>query len=326
MKRILSLCVLAACAEHAPLGPTSGGSNLGANPLPSSPAPDGLATFRSIYEHILSKRCALPTCHGGSFEPDLGTAAGAYDGLVNAPAFARPHVLRVRAGDPQKSFLLERLTAQAPLPRMPFNLPPLAPEEIARIRDWIAAGALFDEGGPAPVLPNFLPEPPEALVYRGEERIDSPPPAVVHVGETVSFWTTPDDFESAESCSLPHDGNLCVPWAAFGLFDAQFRGLCVESPFEAGVMTPYQIALYDPAGYATGSGSRQSGWHADIAFPAQAFFAPLAADSSCDMSRAEMVPLAGLTLNLAPIFPEDASAMPRYAYQVQTGHVRVVAP
>jgi hypothetical protein len=323
MRRGIWLALLCACSTPGPIVPAGGGDPAALAPIPSAPAPAGLATFRSLYEHVLARRCAIPSCHGGSFEPSLGSATGAYDALVHAPAAARPRTLRVVAGDPDRSYLLERLTQDGPLPRMPFNFPPLPDEEIALVRDWVASGALFDIEGPAPARPNFPPETPEPFVYRGEERIDDPPPAGVRVGEGFALWTTPRDFESAESCTLPHEGDRCVPWVAFAFFDADYRGLCTQpSPVESGATVPYHFAVWDADGRIEG-GARQPGWRADVALPAEGPFAPVADGARCDMTQAETRPLAGRTLHLLVVFPEDAGRSPRYSLRVEEGHLRV---
>jgi hypothetical protein len=317
----------AACGNDlSPLPPSPPVVRDDAALIPSRSAPAGVASFRSLYEHVIARSCALPTCHGGAFEPYLGSAVGAYDSLVNAPAVGKPRTYRVRPGEPEASYLIERLTQDAPLPRMPFNLRELPDATIELFRRWIRSGAFFDDEGPVPALPNFFPERPEVFVYRGAERIDEAGPARVRVAEEFALWSTPRDFESVESCALPHDGEACVPWLAFALFDAQLNGLCVPSPFEPNVLTPYQFAQWDAAGRAVEGAAPLPAWRADVTLPAQATFAPVIDGYRCDESRAETRAVAGVTLHVMPAFPEDASRAPRYAFRVFESLLRVDGP
>ena len=320
---------LTACSATPPLAPPAVVVDVLEAPIPSSSAPAGLPTFRSIYENVLSKRCANASCHGGSFEPYLGSASGAYDSLVNAPASGRPHAARVVAGDPAKSYLIERLTLEAPQPRMPFNLKPLPDETTAQIRDWIAAGALFEPGGEAPALPNFPGEPPTVAVYRGDVRIDEVPPATVRIGETLTFWAIPHDFESAESCTLPHQGVACVPWVNVAIIDASsteetgLRGLCVESPWDPTIQTPYRHLQWDAIGQPLPSGGRIPAWGGEVVLPTEGTFAPILEGYRCDLSRGETRALAGMRLTLFPVYPEDSSDHPRYIDHKQDSHLVV---
>ena len=68
--------------------------------------------------------------------------------LVNQPTSQAPNVpptVRVLPGDPAGSYIIQKISANAPIKvgrRMPLDGPPfLSTSEILIIRDWIAAGA-----------------------------------------------------------------------------------------------------------------------------------------------------------------------------------------
>jgi hypothetical protein len=116
-----------------------------------APAPDGGGGFAAVLA-IFAGRCVIchdPTKQGLPTYPQLPlTAADAYAALVGHPADEACGGTRVVAGDPQASYLLQKLTHDTPCEglRMPRSFegpiaPPLPPDQIATITAWIAAGA-----------------------------------------------------------------------------------------------------------------------------------------------------------------------------------------
>ncbi len=103
------------------------------------------ATFADIQSKVLSVNCATSGCHSGPSAPlGLDLAQGkAFDLLVNVPSVQQDQILRVSPGDPDNSYLVQKLegTAVSGL-QMPRNQPALPVETIQAIRDWIAQGAL----------------------------------------------------------------------------------------------------------------------------------------------------------------------------------------
>jgi hypothetical protein len=141
MKRVngLTLClcsVLGACAGD--------GEGLDQNGRPQG-EDDGTLTadFESIQRNVLTPICT--TCHAGAAAP-LGLrldADSSYALLVNAPSVEVPSLLRVQPGNPDLSYLVQKIEGTAAVGgRMPLNGPPLPPASIAVIRQWIANGAL----------------------------------------------------------------------------------------------------------------------------------------------------------------------------------------
>jgi polyvinyl alcohol dehydrogenase (cytochrome) len=108
----------------------------------------GVATFTSIYNDIFVARgCNTTSCHGSNLgELDMSTRDVAYSNLVGAPAAGPPcgasGLARVSPGDPA-SLLLDKVSSQPPVCGDP--MPPtgrLSDDEIARIQQWIADGAI----------------------------------------------------------------------------------------------------------------------------------------------------------------------------------------
>ncbi|MDX5325601.1 MAG: hypothetical protein LPK80_04995 [Bacteroidota bacterium] len=120
------------------------------------------ATIQSLHQHIFSLKCANPTCHDGTFEPDFRTIESTYNSLVYVPVTKNDTLgtftYRVLPGDHENSWIHERLTTNDPsLGRMPLYAPKLQYYELQAIIDWIDGGAK-DKFGDLPVYPNTLPE------------------------------------------------------------------------------------------------------------------------------------------------------------------------
>ena len=127
--------LLAACAGD--------GDGLDENGRPIEGSEDILLPeFSSIQSKVFTPICTA--CHAGSAAP-LGLrleADAAYAMLVNAPSVEVPGLLRVAPGNPDASYLIQKLEGTATVGgRMPLNGPPLPPETIAVIRQWIIDGA-----------------------------------------------------------------------------------------------------------------------------------------------------------------------------------------
>ncbi|MCE2439110.1 MAG: hypothetical protein J4F39_06765 [Candidatus Latescibacteria bacterium] len=112
----------------------------------------GRSTFEAIQDHIFNESCISSSCHssswaaaGLSLEPDV-----TYDQLVGrVPQNAKAReegMLLVKEGDPQKSFLMTKLTGSGVGygDRMPRSYSSLSGVAIDAIRAWIAAGAPRD--------------------------------------------------------------------------------------------------------------------------------------------------------------------------------------
>ena len=121
---------------------------LTACPAPPASEPADDPTYELVATRVLSN-CTTRSCHGsgGGKGGLVLTPDQAYAQLVGVPAAneaARAKgKLRVAPGNPEASFLYQKLTSPAPDEgaRMPYTGPPLAAEDLALVRRWIAAGA-----------------------------------------------------------------------------------------------------------------------------------------------------------------------------------------
>ena len=118
----------------------------------AGPTPDLQATFSSIQRDILNAedsagRLACTSCHNPQGAPINGglnlAGAGAYNALVNVPSTGKRGAIRVIPGDPDESYLIQKLEGAPGIEgvRMPFTPPYLTTGQIAIIRRWIELGA-----------------------------------------------------------------------------------------------------------------------------------------------------------------------------------------
>ena len=103
----------------------------------------GSGEFRAIEEEIFVTRCLGKGCHSGLHPAgELNLSKGeAYGELVAVPSQRRPERLRVAPGDPDASYLVQRLSPEGDTPRMPMMAQALTSAEVERIRAWIRDGA-----------------------------------------------------------------------------------------------------------------------------------------------------------------------------------------
>jgi hypothetical protein len=122
----------------------------------AGPTPNLTPTFSSIQRDIFeaadsSGRPSCSSCHnpnGGAFRQvglDMSTA-GSYDSLVGVTSRQKPGVLRVAAGDPANSYLIQKLEGRNDIigGQMPNRGPYLTDGQISIIKRWIELGARRD--------------------------------------------------------------------------------------------------------------------------------------------------------------------------------------
>jgi len=131
--RAVALLALCGCAD----GGADGGSAT-------------LSTFERIQTQVFDVSCSSDSCHSsvGQTGGLVLEAGHSYEALMNTPPtnpIAYEHGwMRVMPGDPDRSFLLAKLTdslAAGEGASMPWNAAPLDAGTIEVIRAWIAAGA-----------------------------------------------------------------------------------------------------------------------------------------------------------------------------------------
>ena len=139
--RLQNLTALAAACVCAAIAPADGSRALAAEPV----------SFRSQVAPILIKSCIA--CHGpknakGNYRLDSFALAVGSGGASSA-AFV--------AGDVEGSEAFRRITSDDPEERMPLDADPLTADEIELVRQWIAAGTLFDGSNPKAALASIVP-------------------------------------------------------------------------------------------------------------------------------------------------------------------------
>jgi hypothetical protein len=134
-------CALGACAGN--------GDGLDENGRPLEEDSGTLQpTFQSIQDRVFTPVCT--GCHAGAAAP-LGLRldeGSSYALLVNASSVEVPALLRVQPGNPDASYLIQKLEGTAAVgSRMTLNAPPVPASTIAVIRQWISDGAQSNSAG-----------------------------------------------------------------------------------------------------------------------------------------------------------------------------------
>ena len=105
----------------------------------------GGVTFAQIQTDIFNPSCALSGCHSGSSSPEgLDLDAGAsYDNIVNVPATQDSNKDRIEPGDPDASYLINKVRGDAGISgaRMPPSGGGLSGAKIGMLEKWVEAGA-----------------------------------------------------------------------------------------------------------------------------------------------------------------------------------------
>lgn len=160
-----TLVLLAACGSGGgssddDAGAGGGGDGGGGS---GSGNPNLQANFASIQDNIFTPICTA--CHTGASAPQglRLDAANSYALLVGVASAEVPGTQRVAPGNPNASYLIQKLEGTATIGgRMPLNGAPLPQADIDMIRQWITDGAQ-ESATPAPSAPiritSVTPEP-----------------------------------------------------------------------------------------------------------------------------------------------------------------------
>jgi hypothetical protein len=123
-------------------GLLAAGVGCGASDAPE-PIPPRLS---AIETEIFAHNCTLSSCHGASAPQEgMSLVSPTHARLSGVPSTEVPDMMRVAPGDPDGSYLLQKITSATPRDgvRMPPDQP-LPAHKIEAIRLWIAAGAQDD--------------------------------------------------------------------------------------------------------------------------------------------------------------------------------------
>lgn len=113
---------------------------------PADPRADGLIVYSEV-ARIFGQRCIECHSDNGKYDaPPEGLRLDSYDAIL-----AGGDRVVLIPGNAQASEIVRRVEGFGS-PRMPFDGPPwLDDEDILLLREWIAGGAMSDNGTPAPV-------------------------------------------------------------------------------------------------------------------------------------------------------------------------------
>ena len=133
----VSLTVTARCANH---DATLGVSRV---TLPPTGSP---VTLKDDVQPIFTAQCATAFCHGTPLGAPMSLEDGKSSGALVGVASTESPLLRVKAGDGNMSYLINKLEGTQNSVgggggQMPLGTQPLPQPEIQLIRDWIDQGA-----------------------------------------------------------------------------------------------------------------------------------------------------------------------------------------
>ncbi len=100
------------------------------------------ADFQSIQDNVFTPICSV--CHAGGAAPQglRLDAVNSYSMIVGVPSSEDPAVLRIKPGDPDHSYLIQKIEGHASVgAQMPFGGPALPAATIAVMRQWVTDGA-----------------------------------------------------------------------------------------------------------------------------------------------------------------------------------------
>ena len=115
------------------------------NVAPPPPPPPPAVTLAELQADIFTPICS--GCHNGNGAAlpgsmNLSSAAASFSALVNTESVEVPELLRVNPGDPDNSYLIDKLEGtQTVGAQMPLFGTPLDQATIDQVREWISAGA-----------------------------------------------------------------------------------------------------------------------------------------------------------------------------------------
>ena len=153
-------CVLFGCSAGS-----GEGLNISGRPLSEGGDVPLAATLASIQANVFDPSCSGSGCHSGATAPQglRLDAANSFTNLVGVPSRQNSSFLRVAPGNPDQSYLIQKLEDTASVgERMPLGGPQIPQSTINFVRQWITDGALPDSGGPPgmpPVVVSLTPGP-----------------------------------------------------------------------------------------------------------------------------------------------------------------------
>lgn len=191
------------CAALAACG--SGDGFVGAGGAGGPLAPN----FDSIQANVFEPLCEF--CHAGANAP-AGLrldAANSYALLVGIASIEQPNIQRVAPGDPNNSYLIQKLEGTAAVgQRMPAGLPAVPQADINVIRQWITDGAQPSSAAAGPIRVTSLSPAPSSTVLALPASItvgfsrDLNAPSVTTATFTLVRAGTDGQFDTADDVAV----------------------------------------------------------------------------------------------------------------------------
>jgi hypothetical protein len=142
------------------------------------------ADFQSIQDNVFTPICSK--CHIGAGAPEglQLDAAHSYNLLVGVPSAEAPTLVRVKPGDPDSSYVVQKIEGAAGIVggQMPLGETPLPQATIDAIRQWITDGApnvpsagasSFAVDTTAPLDHAVVKAPPTHIVVTFTQEVDA---------------------------------------------------------------------------------------------------------------------------------------------------------
>ncbi len=113
--------------------------------LACGPADTPPATFSEVNTRVFTLSCVFSACHQGpSAAGDMNLQVMAYEHIVDAASMENPSKVRVKPGDPDGSYLMDKLLGPGVTGDQMPQGDMLDEERLALVRSWIEAGAPND--------------------------------------------------------------------------------------------------------------------------------------------------------------------------------------
>jgi hypothetical protein len=107
--------------------------------------PETPPTFTNVQSQVFSVSCVFSACHKGAAPAaEMGLEGDAYAQIVDVPSMQVPAKVRVKPGDPDGSYLMDKLLGKQTVGLQMPQGAMLEAERLDLIRRWILAGAPND--------------------------------------------------------------------------------------------------------------------------------------------------------------------------------------
>ena len=174
------------------------GEGLDENGQPIPINPPVTSDFQQIQDTVFTPICSQ--CHIGANAPQglRLDAANSYAMIVNVASNEVPGLLRINPGNPDQSYLVQKIQGNAAVGgRMPLGQAPLPQDRIDLIRQWVAAGAQSVAPPNNLVVGSSIPGAGE-VAPQGMNRL-----TVVFAGEVDATLAASDTFELRDGLDQP---------------------------------------------------------------------------------------------------------------------------